>query len=283
MVNIVVFEPNATLQLVYIRNYLILAVSTLIFLAYNHYILHEKSEKPAHITLSAIIIFLVVDPSTEWWVYPILIGSAIFAKAKIRRHNNEYIVNPAAFGICIATIITWLFVLMGYIPEPITVSWWGGDLDKQLFQLNLFTKIIPFAIIGMYVYMIRKYERLWYASIFFTTYALLFAVGSIGDVTRGLDLFALMYGLLFSSLSFISFIMITAPHVSPPIRQQQIVLGFLGGALGYVMTLIIPSFTQNQFGWSMPIPLILTILILNIMTLLMKKYHMLDPAHKAKK
>jgi hypothetical protein len=282
MIDIVLFEPQAHLQLIYIRNYIILTVSTLVFLAYNHYILHEKSEKPAHIALSAIIIFLVVHPSSEWWVYPILLGSAIVAKTKIR-YKNEYVVNPAAFAMFIATLITSLFVLMGYISEPIAVTWWGGDLDKQLFRLNVFTQIIPFGILAMYAYLIWKYERLWYSGVFFITYALLLAVGSIGDITQGSDLFALMYSFLFSSLSFISFIMISAPHVSPHARQQQIVLGFFGGVFGYTMTLFIPSFTQDQFGWNMPVPLILTILILNIMTLLMKKYHMLDPAHKPKK
>lgn len=184
--------------------------------------------------LTALILFLIITPSTDIFNLAFLCWAAILATASkyILAYHKKHFFNPAA----IAVVITALVLNQ-------SASWWVGMYS-----------MLPIVIIGG-VLMVRKIHRSELV-LSFLTVAIIAAL--FGSITSGTNLATAARQLLIDSpLFFFAFVMLTEPLTTPPTKNMQIIYGALTGLLFAPQTHIGSQYTTpelalvggNIFSW----------------------------------
>ena len=182
--------------------------------------------------ISYLILFLLFDPLSQWWIFPLL-GAVTELCQTLMRSTAGPFFNPAGLtGL--------LFSLTGVVPD-----WWGVSFAPRI---NLITDgmsiVAPFTLLiaGYVAYRYHKLGISFSALVTFSlSYRLLF-----GQI----PLFITLEG----TLLFFLLIMVIEPKTSPVANSEQYFYGGLIGLLisigiyfGFVEVYLIALFLANLF------------------------------------
>lgn len=158
--------------------------------------------------ITALILALIIQPSTNIHVLPFLFWAAVLSQAVkfILVINKKHLFNPAACAVVLTAF--------GF---GATANWWVGV-----------TTLMPVVFIGgfLIVKKIRRWDLLlsYFVAAAITMSAFTFVKG--GDILGTLE-----KSITHSSLFFLGFIMLTEPLTTPPTRMKRMIYGVLVGIL----------------------------------------------------
>lgn len=212
-----------------------------------------------HLTITAIILFLLIHPITPW--YYVLITACITVMFKsFVRYKGSPIFNPANIGLFVGFYITYILKQLGLVKETLFISWWGGDLLRNIWERNIFV-VVPVLLLLSFIYYVWKFRKQNHALSFMVTYLLatgmMFFFNKIDNIVPGL------YKVLVSAFGFLVLVMVAEPKTSPIRPHHQIILGIIGGLLTFWITFYMPV------SWSIFSeldPFVLGLVVLNIIT-----------------
>ncbi len=165
--------------------------------------------RPEHRMISTLILFLLFDALTPWWVFLIL-GAATELSQYFIRTPMGPLFNPAALGALLVS-------LFGFLP-----SWWGVNPAPRFSLLGVEISVLAWIMAlgaGYVIYKYRKLTIIWSALASFALgYTVLFQVNP-------------SYFLLEGTLIFFITVMVCEPKTSPVLKRDQILYGVLVGAL----------------------------------------------------
>lgn len=239
------------LKLYYILNYLVFKIPNL---------------NPLNLTITGVIVYLLIHPTTVWWMFPVVVAAMLIGK-KFARYKNQPICNPAALGLFLGWVVSAVLVLFGFTQETLFVSWWGADLMYNVFNLVPFLSLFSLVLIAGLVYYAYKFRKLVHGLFFLGTYLICysaFVVARTGAPPSAEYFVATATG----SLMFLVFVMVTEPKTSPVVPAQQVWLGIAGGLL---LFLFYNFFPENIPALSLEAPDIVALLLLNGLTFLVKQ------------
>lgn len=162
-----------------------------------------------HRIITVLILFLLFDPTSPWWYFPIVRTVTELAQYFLRTTGGP-LFNPAALG----TVIVSFF---GLLP-----SWWGTNpaprfplFGEELSLAAFFTLVCA----GYVVYRYRKFAiSLAALAAFALTYIILFNQSPLYIALEGTLLLFLL-------------VMVPEPKTSPNMRNDQLIYGALVGTL----------------------------------------------------
>lgn len=166
-----------------------------------------KPTRWEHRLISCLILFLLFDSLTPWWVF-IALGITTELGQRLIRLPTGPVANPAALGALIIATTT------GFLP-----TWWATNFGPRFFELLSTAGIITTLVAG---YIVFKYRKLTLVATALTTITLLSIV-----VMQMVPLFLLLDG----TLLFFILVMATEPKTSPVLFKQQIMYGVTIGII----------------------------------------------------
>lgn len=222
-----------------IRNFALLAAPSFIFTFFLQRFVHPNIIfQHEHRAITTLILFLLIDPTSSWWIFPLVRFGVEVIRHSVRTDTNP-IFNPAALGA---------FALASLGAHP---DWWGVSFAPRFpfwgAEISIATLLtIPFA--GFVAFRYRKLPLVFSSILSFSTAFVLFAASSpIHIVLEGTFLFFVL-------------VMATEPTTSPIRRNEQYIFGGIVGFLAAFFTVshIVPDaflgslllanlFTHRQF------------------------------------
>lgn len=181
----------------------------LVRLAVRTFIEPSFNARHEHRIITTLILFLLFDPFTPWWVFVIL-GGVTEAVQYFFRTQLGPLFNPAAFGALGVSIF-------GFLP-----SWWGVNPEPRLLMGGVEVSVVAWITALGAAYVIYRYRKLPIAFSALVAAALGYFV-FLGENPS--------YFVLEGTLLFFVFIMVCEPKTSPVNRTEQIIYGFLVGLL----------------------------------------------------
>ena len=248
-----------------IINFFSIYISSLVLFLITTKVLKFKGANYFNYSITTIILYLLIHPTTAWWIFPIAIVMTVAAKY-IFRYRQLPIFNPAAMGLFLTYCLSVLLHKMGFIHETLFVSWWGAELNRTSYAQSPALYILPAIFVVLLLYFSHKYKKLLHGAVFLITYLLTATIFSLVTGKSINTIFQLITFTLLSSYAFLSFVMVTEPKTSPIIPKQQIILGIIGGMLLFIFANYLPHIKTM-----LEIPEIIALLILNIFTLIFKR------------
>lgn len=231
------------------------------FFALNYYVLKIQGINILNVGLTGAFTFLVVHPTLNpIWLPAFSAFVAIVGRFFIR-YKNRPVFNPAALGMFLTFLITWVLQKIGLLKSTLFISWWAADFGKRLEIGNFSISIYWIIFLPFFLYYVHKFRKVFYGAVFFFTliicqslYFLIFKDMSFSNL-----LLILSGGI--GTWLFLSFLMVIEPKTAPVFKRDQIILGVFGGIL---LTLLYRI-------ESLPAHEIITILVLNVSTLILGK------------
>lgn len=217
--------------------------------------------------ISCIIVFLLIHPTQSplWVVFTIsfLVLFKYILRTPIR------IFNPAALSLMATYLISIPLHSLG-LSETLFVSWWGADLSQSFLSSSIFIHIATSLLLLCWsLYFVLKFRKGLLAGTFFMTSMALVTFHELLTEQSSSESFAFIMSSLFSSIAFMTCIMICEPKTAPTLTKHQALIGTFGGIVLFALT---------RTSWdiiSIGDPFISTILIMNIATYPLKKYGIL--------
>lgn len=235
------------------------------FFVLNYYVFKLKNVNYLHLGITASIIFLVVHPTTPWFMYVIVMVLALVAKFTIR-YKGAPVFNPAAMGIVLGYIVSVILVKTGMLQETLFESWWGSDLQFSFYRyLPVLWVISPLLLAG-FIYFAKRFNKLNHALSFYLTYIVIsFLYLQVKGVP--VDWKTYILNIFTGSFVFLAFVMVTEPKTSPIMKPQQIWLGIAGGIILFVYSNLIPDYAP---ALNSEVPTVAALLTLNLLTFIVK-------------
>lgn len=235
------------------------------FYVLNYYFFKIKNINYLHLGITGSIIFLVVHPTTPWYLYMAAAALAILGKTFIRDRGAP-IFNPAALGIALGYLLSLILLKAGIVRETLFESWWGSDLQFTFFKFSPVLWVISFAILGLFIYYCKRFNKLNHAVAYYVTYiGLSFLYYQVKDVP--IIWMTYLMNIFTGSFIFLAFVMVSEPKTSPVMKNQQIWLGITGGVILFIFSSMIP---EHLPALNTEIPTIAALLVLNYITYIVK-------------
>ena len=202
-------------------------LATDLFYILNYYVFKFKNINPLHLGITACIIYLLIHPTEELWVFPFIVLVSIGLKL-IVRWKGKPLFNPAAFGILIS-----YYLLELLRDTSLQITWWGSDFGLRNINIGeVSISIFPPIFSVLFLYFAYKFRKHLYGLTFFLSFLislLVYSFISIEGIT--LSIFFQLFLISFPTWAFLTFVMIVEPKTSPVLKNHQIFLGLLGGVL----------------------------------------------------
>lgn len=190
-----------------VRNFGLLFVSSWVVFSILTKVGWAKPTRWEHRLISCLILFLLFDSLTPWWVF-VALGITTELGQRLIRLPTGPVANPAAFGALVIATMT------GFLP-----TWWATNFGPRFFEL-LSTACVITAVVAGYV--VFKYRKTTLAVTALVTVAVLSLV-----VLQISPLFLLLDG----TLLFFVLVMAAEPKTSPVLLSQQVGYGLAVGVL----------------------------------------------------
>lgn len=193
-----------------LKNFVLLGLAGLCVRFGIRYLI-DDSYKPRleHRLITTLILFLLFDALTPWWIF-ITLGVVTELIQYFFRSPLGPIVNPAAAGALVLS-------LFGYLP-----LWWGVNPPPRFPLFGIEVSVIAWITALGAGYVVHRYRKLPIAVAallgFIISYALFFQQNP-------------SYFILEGTLLFFIFVMVCEPKTSPVPRTEQILYGTLVGSL----------------------------------------------------
>lgn len=216
-----------------------------------------------NLAITAIILFLLIHPITPW-LYIILTAFVTLLFKLFVRYKGSPVFNPASMGLFVAYYVTYAMKQAGMVEETLFISWWGGDLIRNIWDQGML-RFVPVLILFGLAYFVWKFRK--------TNHALAFAATYIGLSTAVLPYTGIMpalsymYMLTITAFAFLVLVMVSEPKTSPIRPWQQIILGVVGGLIVFWTTFKLPSSWKL---FSEIDPFVLGLVFLNLLTFITK-------------
>lgn len=228
----------------------------------SRYILNFRTVNPFNVFISTLLVYLLVHPSNSPLLF-FLVFVGIFIGKYFLKKSNLPIVNPAAFGLFFCLYLSKLLVSLNLIPDSLLISWWGADMQQQLFtQLPLVNVMFAVALLLSFLYFTQAFRKFNYAVTFFLSYIFCFFIYNILVTHQPAETIHVVSQAFFNSVAFLALVMIPEPKTSPITPTHQIVVGMFGGLALFLYSAILVRYVAEPFTT--------TILTANIMTLIAK-------------
>lgn len=264
--DLIYFEQSIPLIWQYLLQLAVVFGGIKLYYIFNYYVLKLPNLNPLNLTITGVILYLLIHPSTPWWMFLVAVGATLAGK-KVFRYKNQPVFNPAALGLFIAWLISLLLVLAGLMRETLFISWWGADLMYDILNQVPLLSLLSFALSAGLVYYAYKFRKLVHALFFLVTYLICYTAFVLAG-TGALPSLNYFIATATGSLMFLVFVMVTEPKTSPVIPSQQVWLGITGGVL---LFLFYNFFPENIPALSLEAPDIVALLILNLLTFVVKQ------------
>ncbi len=190
-----------------------------------------------HRMITTLILFLLFDPTSPWWYFP-LVRIVTEGAQYLFRAPGGPLFNPAALG----TVIVSFF---GILP-----SWWGANQAPRFMILDTDVSIFAFFTLFIAGYVAYKYKKipLILATLlsFIVSFFLCLGENPTPIVIEGTLLFYLL-------------VMVPEPKTSPVLQKEQVIYGCIIGVLvslgllfhfteSYLTALLVGNlYTKRQF------------------------------------
>lgn len=253
-------------KMTYILNLILIFSVTTASYVFIYSWLNIKNINVLHLLTTTIIMYLVIHPTTPWFMYIVVLALAVLGKHYLR-YRMMPIFNPAALGIALAYIVSIFFTKLGILPDTLFESWWGSDLQYSFLSSSPLQWIVIAVLVSLFLYFAKRFNRLPHALVYFFTYIGFYIMYSLVKGSS-LDWISYLVNLCTGPFVFLAFVMVTEPKTSPVMKNQQIWLGVIGGAILFVISNIIPDYIPKM---SIGIPTIGALLLLNYATFLIKQ------------
>ncbi len=194
-----------------------------------------------HRIITTLILFLLFDSFSPWWVF-FALGVVTEACQYFFRTTGGPLWNPAALGTLILSIF-------GFFP-----SWWGVNPAPRIPLFGEEISIIAFFTLACAGYVAYRYRKL------AISVAALVAFSLVYTILFGQNP---LYIALEGTLLFFLLVMVPEPKTSPNTKKEQIVYGMLVGSLvaiglffhfieAYVIALLIGNlYNHRRFLWKL--------------------------------
>lgn len=259
------FASNNDERIRDVVNLLSVFVITEGFYVLNYYFFKIKNLNYLHLGITGCIIFLVVHPTSPWYMFMAVTLFAIVGKTFIRDRGAP-IFNPAALGIGLGYLLSLVLFKAGMLRETLFESWWGADLQFTFFKFSPVLWVISFVILGLFVYYCKRFNKLNHALAFYFTYI---GLSFLYFQVKGVPVIWMTYllNIFTGSFIFLAFVMVSEPKTSPVLKNQQVWLGITGGVILFIFSNIIPEYLP---AFNVEIPTIAALLLLNYVTYVVK-------------
>lgn len=231
------------------------------FFAFNFYYLKVKGLNLLNVGLTGAFTYLVLHPLLNpIWLPAFCAFVAIFIRYFVR-YKGRPVFNPAAIGMFVTYCITWVLMKLGILKTTLFISWWSADFGKKLTIGNFSIAIHWLVFIPIFSYFVYKYRRHWLGISFFISIIIFQFLNFLFLKNYSLNQTLLLISGGLGTWIFMSLLMVVEPKTSPVFKKDQIIIGALGG-------LILTALYRIE---SLPAHEIVTILILNLLTLLLAR------------
>ena len=246
------------------------------FYILNYYFIKLKNVNYLHLGITASIIFLLVHPTTPWFMYVVVMVLALLGKFLIR-YKGAPVFNPAALGIALGYVVSVGFVKLGILKETLFESWWGADLQFTFYKFAPVLWVISVLLLASLIYFAKRYNKLNHAVSYYVAYIIItFLYLQVKGVPVTWSTYLL--NIFTSSFIFLAFVMVSEPKTSPILKNQQVWLGILGAIFLFITNNFIPDYFPLL---NVEIPTVLALLLLNGVTFLVKSRPITRPVAPA--
>lgn len=162
-----------------------------------------------HRIITVLILFLLFDPTSPWWIFPLVRLVTELAQYFIRTPDSP-IFNPAALGAILVSFF-------GVLP-----SWWGTNQPPRFGLLGEEVSLFAFLTLLGAGYVIYRYRKLplCITALFSFLLSYLVLIGT-----------SPLYIALEGTLLFFLLVMVPEPKTSPVRIKDQIIYGIFVGTL----------------------------------------------------
>lgn len=248
------------------------------FIKRNFY--SDKIINPNNILISINIIILIIHqikPNNNYAFVELLLIITILLITKeinLLKYKGFPIFNPAVIAI------TLYFVIFDFQMNNTFVSWWGANLNKNIFDIKYLKELVALILISLMFYFAISFKKIYYACSFLIFYFLIqtfiylntnkFHILILPDYPfqRLINLSLDYYNEIISMLGFFVLIMLIEPKTSPNNKKIQIIYGIIS-ALIYIALNNIKNIISHNINFIDDTELI-TILIMNLILLFHK-------------
>ncbi len=193
--------------------------------------------------ISGLIIFLIVQPSTNW--YEIMGISFLLAFLKLFRYKHMQIINPVVLAILVYYILS---KFVTFIDFPF-ISWWGASYGA----LVSFYFILPVVLFALY-----KFKKFPYFSSYLISYFLFgFIFGLLS--LENLKIESVLSGTLLFAIGIMAIEIKTSPFKF----KEQIFFGILGG---FILSMALK--------YHFELPYIMSIFLINLIYFFWRFYNL---------
>lgn len=264
--DLIYYEQSIPLIWQYLINLALVFGSLKLYYILNYSVLKMPNLNPLNLTITGVIVYLLIHPTTIWWMFPVVVTAMLIGK-KIARYKNQPIFNPAALGLFLGWVVSAVLVLSGFTRETLFISWWGADLMYNVLNLVPVLPLLSFVLTAGLVYYAYKFRKLVHGLFFLGTYLICYSAFVVArtGAPPSVDYFV---ATATGSLLFLVFVMVTEPKTSPVVPVQQVWLGIAGGLL---LFLFYNFFPENIPALSLEAPDIVALLLLNGLTFVVKQ------------
>jgi len=222
------------------RNFILLTISSFVLYFLCQKIGLTTPTRLEHRIITLLILFLLFDPQTPWWIFLFLGGTTELLQRLFRTPSGPLFNPVASSGL--------LFSFFNYVP-----SWWGVSYAPRLFLFENDVSIAMFLTLILGGYVAYRYRKL--AIVLAALIA--FAVSSF-MLFGTIPLFVIVEG----TLAFFLLVMAVEPKTSPILRNEQYIYGGIVGILisigpytrfpeTYLSALIFANlYTHRKFIWN---------------------------------
>lgn len=248
------------------------------FIKRNFY--NDKILNPNNILISINIIILIIHqikPNNNYAFVELLLIITILLITKeinLLKYKGFPIFNPAVLAI------TLYFLIFDFQMNNTFVSWWGANLNKNIFNIKYLEELVALVLISLMFYFAISFKKIYYAISFLIVYFFIqtfiylntnnFYILILPDYPfqKLINLLLGHYNEIISMLGFFVLIMLTEPKTSPNNKKIQIIYGIIG-ALIYITLNNIKNIINHNINFIDDTELI-TILIMNLILLFHK-------------
>lgn len=175
----------------------------------KHFIDPNVFFRREHRIITVLILFLLFDPTSPWWYFPVIRTVTELAQYFLRTTGGP-VFNPAALG----TVIVSFF---GILP-----SWWGTNPAPRLPLLGEGVSIAAFFTLAWAGYVVYRYRKLPLCLTALLSFLVCYPL-----ITGESPLYPAIEG----TLLFFFLVMAPEPKTSPVMTKDQIIYGMIIGSL----------------------------------------------------
>lgn len=255
----------------------LIGVSMIMLVNLGYVVLHRFALKRTfpnlpNLLIMGLILFLLINPTTPLWLYPLVTVSTLVLKMFVRK-SGKPVFNPAGAGIFATLLFTLFLTEFKVLENVLFVSWWGTSFGPLLELWKLQIPVIVLVATPFFIYFTVKFKKLWYAVTFLSVYFIAQLLNLMINIDISLSPFSIQFFTDFSldtvtnlinifllgTILFFTFVMLVEPKTSPIFKLHQI-------QLGAIVAIIL--FSTDFLPFTLYAPLIITLLVANLIQFL---------------